>query len=807
MRINLKGILISIFIVFIVLMSSCVPRVRLFTLEVISEPDTIGIVLLDEIEQTEFEPSDIRLTPFSISLKPEERVVVRVVDEEPLQELEEIHVFYGWSDGSQDNPRVITIDSNKKLEAKTLTKFKVTVSTDPKKLVGIPGSGWYEKGSSLTLTAPQVENYTFNGWNVNGETINDNPLVITVNKPTKIEAVYSEIPFRTLSVGSEPEGLKIIIDSLEYTSPWSIQAREGTSHTIEFKAQERDESSFVSGIDTKYTFKSWNDSITSNPRTVLLDSDKSFTVQTETRYLVETSTLPEGVASIDGAGWKVKDSLFSYVSPDSIGYDFSHWEVNGIRIDGRSIEIIHDSPKKIVAVYTLKGYSVNVDTEPSGLEVKVNGVKKVAPASVVVNHGDTVSLEILTPQERDESGNVEGIDTKYSFTRWNDGNTSTTRNLVLSSSVSYTAQMKSEYFVSVSSSVVSIPGSGWYEKGSNLTLTAPQVEGYSFLNWTVNGEIVENQELCITVGEPSKIEAVYSEIPFRTLSVGSEPEGLKIIIDSLEYTSPWSIQAREGTSHTIEFKAQERDESSFVSGIDTKYTFKSWNDSITSNPRTVLLDSDKSFTVQTETQYLVETSTLPEGVASIDGAGWKVKDSLFSYVSPDSIGYDFSHWEVNGIKIDGRSVEITHDSPKKIVAVYALKGYSVNVDTEPSGLEVKVNGVKKVAPASVVVNHGDTVSVEIVTPQERDESVNVEGTDTRYSFTRWSDGSTAKARTITATGNLSLTAQMKSEYLVSVSSAVASIPGSGWYEKGSSLTLTAPQVENYTFNGWNVNGE
>ncbi|WP_367358788.1 hypothetical protein [Mesotoga sp.] len=368
MRINMKGILISIFVVFIVLMSSCVPRVKLFTLEVISDPDTIGIVLLDEIEQTEFEPSDIRLTPFSISLKPEERVVVRVVDEEPSEELDEIHVFDGWSDGSQDNPRVITVDSNKKLKAKTLTKFKVTVSTDPKKLVEIPGSGWYEKDSSLTLNAPQVENYTFNGWIVNGETINDNPLVITVNKPTKIEAVYSEIPFRTLSVGSEPEGLKIIIDSLEYTSPGSIQAREGTSHTIEFKAQERDESSFVSGIDTKYTFKSWNDSNTSNPRTVLLDSDKSYTVQTETRYLVETSTLPEGVASIDGAGWKVKGSLFSYVSPDSIGYDFSHWEVNGIRLDGRSIEITHDSAKKIVAVYTLKGYSVSVNTEPSGLK-------------------------------------------------------------------------------------------------------------------------------------------------------------------------------------------------------------------------------------------------------------------------------------------------------------------------------------------------------------------------------------------------------------------------------------------------------
>jgi hypothetical protein len=403
--------------------------------------------------------------------------------------------------------------------------------------VSIPGSGWYEKGSSLTLTAPQVENYTFNGWNVNGEMINDNPLALSVNKSTKIEAVYSEIPFRALSVGSEPEGLKIIIDSLEYTSPGSIQAREGTSHTIEFKAQERDKSSFVSGIDTRYTFKSWNDSNTSNPRTVLLDSDKSYKVEAETWYLVETGTYPEGIAEIPGAGWKVKDSLFSYVSPDSIGYDFSHWEVNGIRVDGRSIEITHDSAKKIVAVYTLKGYSVNVNTEPSGLEVKVNGVKKVAPASVVVNHGDTVSLEILTPQERDESGNVEGIDTRYSFTKWNDGNTSTTRNLVLSSSVSYTAQMKSEYLVSVSSSVVSIPGSGWYEKGSSLTLTAPQVEGFTFLNWTVNGEILNDNPLQINIDSPRKVIARYNAIPTLEIPDQAVSTGTNLVLDLRNFAS------------------------------------------------------------------------------------------------------------------------------------------------------------------------------------------------------------------------------------------------------------------------------
>ncbi len=38
-----------------------------------------------------------------------------------------------------------------------------------------------------------------------------------------------------------------------------------------------------------------------------------------------------------------------------------------------------------------------------------------------------------------------------------------------------------------------------------------QVEGFSFLNWTVNEETVESQELCISVSE-LKVEVIYGQL-------------------------------------------------------------------------------------------------------------------------------------------------------------------------------------------------------------------------------------------------------------------------------------------------------
>nr|HPI18623.1 hypothetical protein [Mesotoga sp.] len=249
-------------------------------------------------------------------------------------------------------------------------------------------------------------------------------------------------------------------------------------------------------------------------------------------------SVSSSVVSIPGSGWYEKGSSLTLTAPQVEGFSFLNWTVNGEIVESQELCITVSEPSKVEAIYGQLGkYNLTVSTSPAGLEILIDGAKKKAPAMVEDWEGSSHSFGITALQERDESDRIDGIDSRYTFLKWNDGNTSTTRNLVLSSSVSYTAQMKSEYLVSVSSSVVSIPGSGWYEKGSSLTLTAPQVEGFSFLNWTVNGETLNDNPLQININSPKKVIARYNAIPTLEIPDQTVSTGTNLVLDLRNFAS------------------------------------------------------------------------------------------------------------------------------------------------------------------------------------------------------------------------------------------------------------------------------
>ena len=330
MRRYRNTILMSVLLFIALIFSSCVPRVNLFTVEVVSEPDAISVALLKDIEQASYEASDVQKTPLVLNLKPQETIVVKVIDEEPLEGTEVLHVFDSWADGSMVNPRAITADSNKKLEIKTIKKLRVSISTNPKGLVEIAGSGFYPVDTELDLAAPaEVGDYHFAYWNVEGSREYSQELTIKLDGPTKIEAVYENRPMRTLKIDSQPSGLNMNVDGQEILTPYASKSEDGESHTLAFLSQEKDLSNLVNGKDTRYSFKSWSDGSTSNPRTVLLNSDLSLIAITGIEFLTVTSTVPEGIDEFSGATWKTTGSSVSYVAPEVPGYNFSHWEVDG----------------------------------------------------------------------------------------------------------------------------------------------------------------------------------------------------------------------------------------------------------------------------------------------------------------------------------------------------------------------------------------------------------------------------------------------------------------------------------------------
>ena len=74
-----------------------------------------------------------------------------------------------------------------------------------------------------------------------------------------------------------------------------------------------------------------------------------------------------------------------------------------------------------------------------------------------------------------------------------------------------------------------------------------------------------------------------------------------------------------------------------------------------------------------------------------------------------------------------------------------------------------------------------------------------------YSFTGWSDGSTANPLTYTLNSNTSITANFQvivNSYTITVITEGGVVTGAGEYNEGTDVILTATANEGYVFNGW-----
>lgn len=110
------------------------------------------------------------------------------------------YIFDKWSDGSTDNPREITINSNLNLTANFIKKkYSLTLNVDGEGTVSeeilVQGSvGEYNSGTKIRLTAIPSEGWEFGGWGGSIQS-NINPIEIDINQAMSIDVVFTKSIF------------------------------------------------------------------------------------------------------------------------------------------------------------------------------------------------------------------------------------------------------------------------------------------------------------------------------------------------------------------------------------------------------------------------------------------------------------------------------------------------------------------------------------------------------------------------------------------------------------------------------------
>ena len=105
------------------------------------------------------------------------------------------YLFTGWSDGSTDATRTITVDATKTLTANfEKKKYPLTVNTEgqgevTEEIVSAGRTTDYDSGTTVKLTAVPAEGWEFVGWEgaLNG---NSNPQQLLVNETKNITAIF-----------------------------------------------------------------------------------------------------------------------------------------------------------------------------------------------------------------------------------------------------------------------------------------------------------------------------------------------------------------------------------------------------------------------------------------------------------------------------------------------------------------------------------------------------------------------------------------------------------------------------------------
>jgi uncharacterized repeat protein (TIGR02543 family) len=489
--------------------------------------------------------------------------------------------FTGWTgtDNDEVNPTTVKMNSNKELKANFVSRFSLIINNQA--VIGslvsfIEGSvtidpppdsdGKYASGTEVRLTVDTNPGYDFTGWT---GTSNDaaNPTTVIMSGGNKHVTLIFEGRFE-LTVSNQ-----LVIGSVVGFPEGSISANPAPGDDGKYAYGTK--VTLAASAEPGYGWKSWTGTSddTSNPTTVTINSDKHVAITWELRYMATINNQSIAGPSLEFTGGSVamnpapgddgrysKNTRVTLTASPAAGYRFDHWS-GDITGTNASIAITFNADKNILATF-IKVYNLTATASPTA-----GG--SVSPGSGIYDEGASVTLT---------ANPAAG----YRFDRWSGDATGnvTTATVTMNADRSLTATFIKVYNLTAMASPTAggtvSPGSGTYDVGANVTLTASPAAGYRFDRWS--GDVSGNFTTANVTMNADKIVTA-NFIKTYTLTISVDPaEGGTV--------SPVSGTYDEGESVTL------------TATPAAGYRFDHWSGDASGNTDsiTVTMDADMDIT-------------------------------------------------------------------------------------------------------------------------------------------------------------------------------------------------------------------
>ena len=451
-------------------------------------------------------------------------------------------------------------------------------------------------------------------------------------------------------------------------------------------------------------FLFWNDSITDNPRNIVVTQDSTFTAHFGLiEYLIEVTASPDDAGTVTGGGiYHYGDTATLIASPFE-GFEFLGWS-DSIADNPRAVIVAADS--SFTALFGIRQCSVEVVASPEGAGIMTG--------SGSYTYGTTIEIEATA---------LEGHD----FLQWADGIADNPRSVIIMSDTTFIAEF-STYQYEITTDVApenggTVTGGGTYGHGSVATLTATPNPGFSFVCW--HDGMVSNPRL-VTVTQDGFFKAMFSQDPLPQYTVEV------VSADTTLGLAEGGGMFEEGS--VIEIKARPKDHAVFLK----------WNDGITDNPRTITVTHDMTFTVFFEERptYSIRVVSDNPLYGSVYGGGMYYAGTEVLISATPNVGCHFIGWQ-DGDMSNPRTVVVSEN------AVYTAYFDKTPVTTYSVSITCNPNHGFILGTSSGEFAAGSTINVA---------AIEADG----YRFMRWSDGITDNPRQIVVDHDITLTALFES---------------------------------------------
>lgn len=631
----------------------------------------------------------------------------------PANTVQYAYTFDGWYDGSTKVGSdlalsVAGIISNRTFTAignRTLNRYTLVITVTPTGAGTTVGQGTYNYGSSVQATATPATGYNFTKWVLDtGDERTANPLTgININRNRTVQAVFTP---KTYSISAN--AAYRVNESGDFTT--------GTTGGTVYGGRtytHGDSVSLKATPATGYSFVGWyegaNQVSTAETYTFTATSARTLVGRFQRNwYTITFSAGTGGTVSPTSARVQYGGSAESTATANT-GYTFTQWS------DGTKTAKLTVTNVTANATYAASfGINAYVITYQAG-----TGVASVTPTSETVNHGSNAA------------GSTATVATGYNFDGWYNGSTrvstalkygptSVVKNMTLVAkgtiktfAVTGTSQYRNTDSTgdwSTGTSGGSVSGSGTYDYGSKVTLTASAATGYTFMGWFNTSGISVGTSTTYTINSVTAAVTVYARFQKNWYTV--------------TYTRGTGVNSLSKTSERVAYNGTVTSETAVAS---TGYNSPTW------------------------------TKSSGTGLLSVSA---------------------------------GKATLSAIQSNCTLVASATINKYTISY--------TKNANIASISKTSETVNYGGTATCTATLPENTAQYT--------YSFGGWYEGSTQVGTALAlSVANITAARTFEARGVATVNKYTLTVvngSGSGTYDYGTKVTITASAIEGKTFSKW-----